>query len=174
MHRLVQLATLEWLELHKQKEQWRHWFLTKLCEEMPTGKYENWAACWTLLPHTQFASTKIPEALNSRREWAAVLYRAAWYCLETGNGSGAKRLSVLAMKARKKEVIWSIRRRGIADYGYGSVDVQEARPVGRGGEAGGASDRDFPDEDRGRSSPYANQHGQPRIHFGAKIDTQKL
>ncbi|KFA56252.1 hypothetical protein S40293_00202 [Stachybotrys chartarum IBT 40293] len=115
MHRLVQLAMLEWLELHEQKEQWRHRFLMKLCNEMPTGKYENWAICRTLFPHAQLAAAQKPKAQDSRREWATVLYRAAWYCLEMGNGTEAERLSVLAMKARKKfleaddeEVLWSM------------------------------------------------------------------
>jgi hypothetical protein len=115
MHRLVQLAMLEWLELHKEKEQWRHRFLTKLCKEMPTGEHENWALCRTLLPHVQSAATKIPKTRDSRREWATVLYRAAWYCLEAGNATEAERLSVSAMKMRKKlfeaddeEVLWAM------------------------------------------------------------------
>ncbi|KFA80741.1 hypothetical protein S40288_10363, partial [Stachybotrys chartarum IBT 40288] len=115
MHRLVQLATLEWLELHKEKEKWRHQFLTKLCKEMPTGKYENWAICRTLFPHAQSAAAQLPKTQDSRREWATVLYRAAWYCLEMGNGIEAERLSVLAMKARKRlleaddeDVLWSM------------------------------------------------------------------
>jgi hypothetical protein len=33
MHRLVQLAILEWLKLHKEKAQWRHRFLTKVSHE---------------------------------------------------------------------------------------------------------------------------------------------
>ncbi|KFA52616.1 hypothetical protein S40293_10166 [Stachybotrys chartarum IBT 40293] len=115
MHRLVQLATLEWLELHEQKEQWRHRFLTKLCKEMPTGEYKNWATCRTLFPHAQSAAAQTPKTRDSRREWATVLYRAAWYCVGIGNGTEAERLSVLAMKARKKlfeaddeEVLWSM------------------------------------------------------------------
>ncbi|KEY74789.1 hypothetical protein S7711_09922 [Stachybotrys chartarum IBT 7711] len=115
MHRLVQLATLEWLELHRQKEQWRRRFVTKLCKEMPTGKYENWATCRTLFPHAQSAAAQIPKTRDSRREWATVLYRAAWYCLEVGDGIEAERLSVLAMRARKKlfsaddeEVLWAM------------------------------------------------------------------
>ncbi|KAI9148702.1 Kinesin light chain 1 [Paramyrothecium foliicola] len=115
MHRLVQLATLEWLELHEQKEQWRHRFLTKLCKEMPTGRYENWATCRMLFPHARSAAAQIPKTRDSRREWATVLYLAAWYCLEIGNGIEAETLSMLAMKARKKlfeaddeEVLWAM------------------------------------------------------------------
>jgi hypothetical protein len=69
---------------------------------MPTGEHENWALCRTLFPHAQSAAAQIPKAPDSRREWATVLYRAAWYCLEAGSGTEAERLSVLAMKVRKK------------------------------------------------------------------------
>jgi hypothetical protein len=82
---------------------------------MPTREYENWALCRTLFPHTQSAAAQIPKARDSRREWATVLYRAAWYCLEIGNGTEAESLSVLAMKARKKlseadneDVLWAM------------------------------------------------------------------
>ncbi|KAI9148643.1 Kinesin light chain [Paramyrothecium foliicola] len=102
MHRLVQLATLEWLELHEQKEQWRHRFLTKLCKEIPTGEHKNWALCRMLFPHAQSAAAQIPKTRDSRREWATVLHRAAWYCLEAGNRTEAERLAVSAMKVRKK------------------------------------------------------------------------
>ncbi|KAK6063282.1 Kinesin light chain 5 [Seiridium cupressi] len=115
MHRLVQLAMLEWLELYKQKEQWRGRFLIKLCEEMPTGEYENWVTCRALFPHAQSAAAKTPKVQDALREWATVLYRTAWYCLRIGNGTEAEKLSVLAMKARKKlfkaddeEVLWAI------------------------------------------------------------------
>ncbi|KFA78635.1 hypothetical protein S40288_10320, partial [Stachybotrys chartarum IBT 40288] len=72
MHRLVQLATLEWLEFHKQEEQWRHRFLTKLCKEMPTGEYENWAICRMLFLHAQSAAAQIPETRDWRRDWATM------------------------------------------------------------------------------------------------------
>jgi tetratricopeptide (TPR) repeat protein len=102
MHRLVQLATQEWLEHHEKKEHWRHRFLAKLCREMPTGEYENWALCRAIFPHARWAAMKMPKGRDSVADWATVLYQAAWYCLETGDGGEAERLSVLAMKARKR------------------------------------------------------------------------
>lgn len=48
MHRLVQLATRKWLEAHGQLEKWKQQFVRKLCEEFPTGEYENWAVCQEL------------------------------------------------------------------------------------------------------------------------------
>ena len=42
MHRLVQLATRKWLEVHGQLERWKQQFLRNLCAAFPTGEYENW------------------------------------------------------------------------------------------------------------------------------------
>ncbi|KAI9148694.1 Kinesin light chain [Paramyrothecium foliicola] len=68
-----------------------------------------------LFPHAQWAAAQIPKTRDSRREWATVLYQAAWYCLEVGNGTEAGRLSVSAMKTRKElfeaddeEVLWAM------------------------------------------------------------------
>lgn len=41
MHRLVQLATREWLKANKQQEQWKHAFLKNLDAELPTGEFKN-------------------------------------------------------------------------------------------------------------------------------------
>jgi hypothetical protein len=69
---------------------------------MPTGEFENWARCRVLFPHARWAAVKMPKTKDSLREWATIVYRAAWYCLRIGNGTEGENLSVLAMKARKK------------------------------------------------------------------------
>ncbi|KAM3502994.1 hypothetical protein MY10362_004475 [Beauveria mimosiformis] len=114
MHRLVQIATLEWLRAQDIYEQWRHRFLVKLCAEMPTGRYEDWGKCQTLFPHARSVSSERPATNDSIREWATILYRAAWFALEKGKGKEAENLSVQAMKARKRifdgdheDVTWS-------------------------------------------------------------------
>ena len=115
MHRLVQLATLEWLKAHGIQEQWKHRFLVRLCAELPTGEYENWAKCQALFPHAQSVASQQPEAEESTREWATILYKAAWYALAMGRGAEAEKLSIRAMKARKKifdgeheDIVWSL------------------------------------------------------------------
>lgn len=102
MHRLVQLATLEWLREHRLYKQWNYQFLQGLCAEMPDGNYENWAKCQLLFPHAQQVSTKRPHGKEAMEEWATILYKAAWYALERGYGIEAEKLSIWAMKARKK------------------------------------------------------------------------
>ncbi|KAJ3499712.1 hypothetical protein NLG97_g107 [Lecanicillium saksenae] len=114
MHRLVQLATLEWLRFHGLYEQRRTQFLIKLGAEMPEGQYENWTKCQQLFPHAQSVSVERPAAQESMKEWATILYRAAWYAVSKGNVIEAEDLSVRAMKARKKifdkdheDLIWA-------------------------------------------------------------------
>ncbi|CCD34122.1 similar to kinesin light chain [Botrytis cinerea T4] len=102
MHRLVQLATRKWLEDQKQREKWKQQFIKNLNEELPTGKYENWVQCQTLFPHAKLALLHEPEEQNSLQEWASILYKAGWYAWQMGNGKDAEKLSVKAMKVRKK------------------------------------------------------------------------
>ncbi|KAM0314404.1 hypothetical protein ACHAO8_004772 [Botrytis cinerea] len=102
MHRLVQLATRKWLEDQKQQEKWKQQFIKNLNEELPTGEYENWVQCQTLFPHAKLALLHEPEEQNSLQEWASILYKAGWYAWQMGNGKDAEKLSVKAMKVRKR------------------------------------------------------------------------
>ncbi|EMR84639.1 putative tpr domain protein [Botrytis cinerea BcDW1] len=102
MHRLVQLATRKWLEDQKQQEKWKQQFIKNLNEELPTGEYENWVQCQTLFPHAKLALLHEPEEQNSLQEWASILYKAGCYAWQMGNGKDAEKLSVKAMKVRKR------------------------------------------------------------------------
>lgn len=102
MHRLVQLATLEWLRVHSMYEQWNYQFLQCLCAELPGGAYEDWATCQLLFPHAQHASTQHPEGRGAIEAWATILFRAGWYAQQKGEPKEAKTLAIRSMKARKK------------------------------------------------------------------------
>ena len=104
MHRLVQLATRKWLEAHRQLEKWKQQYIKSLCAEFPAGKYENWAKCRALFPHVQLALAQRPERDDSLREWALLLYNAAWYAWLRGSSSDAEKMSVKSMKVRKKQL----------------------------------------------------------------------
>jgi hypothetical protein len=43
-----------------------------------------------------------PEEQDPLRDWASILYKAAWYTWRIGNGVEAEEMSVQAMKARRK------------------------------------------------------------------------
>jgi tetratricopeptide (TPR) repeat protein len=104
MHRLVQLATREWLKLHSQLEKWRQRFIKNLCAEFPSGEYENWSKCGSLFPHAKSAMAQKPEQKDSLIQWALLLYNAAWYAWSIGNSSDAMKMAVESTKVRKKEL----------------------------------------------------------------------
>ncbi|KAH7418713.1 hypothetical protein BKA64DRAFT_717375 [Cadophora sp. MPI-SDFR-AT-0126] len=102
MHGLVQLATRKWLEAHGLIERWKYQFIQNLDAELPTGEYENWERCRALFPHAQSAAVQKPSGQDSLLKWTSVLYKAAWYAWKMGNGIGAEKMSIQAMKVRKK------------------------------------------------------------------------
>jgi predicted component of type VI protein secretion system/UDP-2,3-diacylglucosamine pyrophosphatase LpxH len=115
MHGLVQLATREWLRVHYELEQWKQRFISNLCAAFPMGNYENWAVCKGLFVHAKSAAEQRPEREDSLREWASLLYKAAWYALRTGSWVEAEAMSLQSVKTRKKilgpeheETLWSM------------------------------------------------------------------
>lgn len=104
MHGLVQLATRRWLEANGELEKWKQQCIKNLDSEFPTGEYENWAQCQVLFPHAKAAARQRPQELDSLLEWASLLYKAAWYDWEKGNGAEGEKLAVKAMKTRQKHL----------------------------------------------------------------------
>ncbi|KAF2196192.1 putative kinesin [Delitschia confertaspora ATCC 74209] len=102
MHRLVQLATRKWLERKGQLERWKQLYIYNLCAEFPTGELENWAQCQMLFPHAKSAMAQPPDSEESRRQWALLLYKAAWYAWRKGSPSDAEELSKKSMKVTGK------------------------------------------------------------------------
>jgi tetratricopeptide (TPR) repeat protein len=101
MHRLVQLATRKWLEDQGQLEVWKQRYIDILYAAFPTAEYENWAKCHTLFPHAKSALLHRPESENSLRQWAQLLYNAAWYASNKESLSDAEKLSAVSLKVRK-------------------------------------------------------------------------
>ncbi|KAF1985806.1 TPR-like protein [Aulographum hederae CBS 113979] len=115
MHGQVQMAMRKWLEAHGQQERWKQQFVRNLCSEFPVAKYENWATCQVLFPHARSAATQKPDEQESFKMWATILYRAASYAKQIGNGAEAEKMSIASMKARKKllgreheDTLWSM------------------------------------------------------------------
>ena len=105
MHALVQLATQKWLEDNQDKnklERWKQQFVSNLHAAIPTGEYENWAACRALYAHAKAAVGQQPKDESSIAEWATVLYYVAWYAERIGNIANAEMFATKAIKARKK------------------------------------------------------------------------
>ncbi len=63
MHRLVQISTKKWLELHDELRRWlelhdelrrwQKWYIEVMEEAFPTGSCENWPTCQTLFSHVE-------------------------------------------------------------------------------------------------------------------------
>ena len=100
MHRLVQLAIRNGLQAQGQLERWMEQFNKNLCEELPTGAYENWPRCQALFPHVKAAVAQWPKDQAALRDWATIMYRAAWYAESMVDGIEAQEMSTLSMKIR--------------------------------------------------------------------------
>jgi tetratricopeptide (TPR) repeat protein len=58
--------------------------------------------CQELFPHAQSAVTQQPEEQDALRDWASILYKAAWYAWSMGKGVEAEEMSIQAMKVLEK------------------------------------------------------------------------
>ncbi|OQD74234.1 hypothetical protein PENANT_c182G01300 [Penicillium antarcticum] len=102
MHRLVQLTVRTWLKTYGQEEEWKERFISNLYSEFPTGEYANWERCRSLFPHVRSAVLHRPKSQDSLRNWAALLYRGAWYTTECGSISVAEEMAAMSRKQRMK------------------------------------------------------------------------
>ncbi|KAL3455044.1 P-loop containing nucleoside triphosphate hydrolase protein [Aspergillus heterothallicus] len=102
MHRLIQLTTRAWLKNYGEIEQWREKFLGNLSNKIPTGAYENWERCRLLFPHVRAAMSQRPQSRECLLRWATLLYRGAWYALQSGNIADAREMASKSHKQRLK------------------------------------------------------------------------
>ncbi|CAI9636435.1 unnamed protein product [Alternaria burnsii] len=102
MHSLVQLATRTWLESEGQLDRWREQFISNLCAELPTGEHEDWEKCQTLFPHAWAALAQRPKNRESLKEWALLLYKAAWYAWQQGRAGEAEEMATMSMEVRRE------------------------------------------------------------------------
>jgi tetratricopeptide (TPR) repeat protein len=102
MHSLVQLATRTWLENQGQLDKWRKQFISNLCAELPMGEHVNWQKCQALFPHARAALAQRPRDKDSLKEWALLLYNAAWYAWRQGKPGEAEHMSTVSMEVRQE------------------------------------------------------------------------
>lgn len=79
MHRLVQLATREWLQLNGRLVQEREAAVRTLAREYPSGEYENWQLCQTLEPHVQAVLEYEQHSSQAKVARAKLLFNRGWY-----------------------------------------------------------------------------------------------
>ncbi|KAK0362327.1 hypothetical protein LTR94_019824 [Friedmanniomyces endolithicus] len=115
MHRLVQDATLVWLEGHGRLDEVRERFVHHLHTAFPTGQFADWPVCRILFPHAKSAAEQKPVNPSALIQWASVMYHSAWYALEQGDLNDALGMATAAITARSQQLgaehestLWSI------------------------------------------------------------------
>ena len=122
MHGLVQLATRKWLEAHGQLEKWKQQFIRNLDAELPTGEYENWAKCQAAFPTRAISNSTAARGARLIKRLGFNTIQGSMVCMENGERGEAEKMSVQAMKARKKDS-WSRAQRYAEQYGNGRLGV---------------------------------------------------
>lgn len=87
IHRLVQLATKKWLELHDETKKWEQEAITLISNSFPDVKYENWKQCRVLLPHADAVSEYQNLDQNHSLQQAELLYNMAVYSWTQGDSN---------------------------------------------------------------------------------------
>ncbi|KAF6782000.1 TPR domain-containing protein, partial [Colletotrichum musicola] len=90
MHPLVQFCTKLWISEFGSPDQWKTHFLQSASQHFPSGEFETWQQCQTLMPHIQPLLDKQPLEERDRLEWSKLLTNVSWYLVMLGNYSRAE------------------------------------------------------------------------------------
>lgn len=101
MHRLVQLATRNWLRAHREFEDCQAQFLKGFAMYLPSYPLRFWATCGILLPHAQAAYMQRPTMGDALVDWSDILYLAYQYLVEQEADREALKMIQAAYNARK-------------------------------------------------------------------------
>jgi tetratricopeptide (TPR) repeat protein len=100
MHRLVQLATKKWLEVHGMIGKWNQQALRLLSNTFPNGDCLNWKLCESLLPHIEAVlSFSFQGRVDLQK--ASILYNYSWYLWRKGNYQLSKSKIEQSLEIRK-------------------------------------------------------------------------
>lgn len=106
MHRLMQLATRDWLARQGQDKQHQATFLKKLNMCFPSAEHKNWAQCKALFPHITAAEAQRPDRTennDSLHDWGWLMYAASEYALEQGRLVEAERMCIMSINALEED-----------------------------------------------------------------------
>lgn len=79
MHRLIQIAIRTWLQLKGTLSKWEEEATHVLSTRFPTGDYETWPACETLIPHVRVILDFEGLPRDSLLRRAELLHKFAWF-----------------------------------------------------------------------------------------------
>ncbi|KAM5466038.1 hypothetical protein MauCBS54593_006288 [Microsporum audouinii] len=103
MHRLVQLATRTWLDVHGLLETWKQQFIRQLSTKLCDDSEPNCSKCQILFPHAKLAIDLEPENKDFIPQWAGILSYAVFYAVSKGNVTDAESLSAKSIAVCKRE-----------------------------------------------------------------------
>ncbi|KAF6781030.1 Kinesin light chain 5, partial [Colletotrichum sojae] len=70
MHSLVQFCTKVWISKFGSPDPWKTLFLQSASQHFPSGVFETWQQCQTLMPHIQPLLDKQPSEERDQLEWS--------------------------------------------------------------------------------------------------------
>ncbi|KAF6785731.1 Kinesin light chain 5, partial [Colletotrichum musicola] len=100
MHSLVQFCTQVWISKFGSPDLWKTLFLQSASQHFPSGVFETWQQCQTLMPHVQPLLDKEPSEERNRLEWGKLLTNVSWYLVMLGNYSKAEVIVQQAVSTR--------------------------------------------------------------------------
>lgn len=107
MHRMVQLATHDWLTAHTRLEFWRDHFVNELYHRFPEGKFENWAQCQEMFAHVLRAELEKPSDEILTWKWTILLTKAALFAWTKGNYVDSIRLAEKSFTVYSGLSVWN-------------------------------------------------------------------
>ncbi|KAF6784617.1 Kinesin light chain 5 [Colletotrichum sojae] len=100
MHSLVQFCTKVWISKFGSPDPWKTLFLQSSSQQFPSGVFETWQQCQTLMPHIQPLLDKQPSEERDQLEWSKLLTNVSWYLVMLGNYSKAEVIVQQAVSTR--------------------------------------------------------------------------
>ncbi|KAF6820422.1 Kinesin light chain 5 [Colletotrichum sojae] len=100
MHSLVQFCTKVWISKFGSPDPWKTLFLQSASQHFPSGVFETWQQCQTLMPHIQPLLDEEPSEERNRLEWGKLLTNVSWYLVMLGNYSKAEVIVQQAVSTR--------------------------------------------------------------------------
>ncbi|KAL7755426.1 hypothetical protein ACKLNR_014524 [Fusarium oxysporum f. sp. zingiberi] len=100
MHSLVQFCTRSWISEFGDPAKWSRLFMKLAADHFPSGAFETWAVCQSLLPHVEPLVGRKPRDESIIANWAEVLTNISWYMLMIGEYSQAEMPAKAAVQAR--------------------------------------------------------------------------
>ncbi|KAF0320750.1 kinesin light [Colletotrichum asianum] len=97
MHPLVQFCTQAWIRESGGLEWWNRLFLQSAAKHFPSGDFETWEQCQTLMPHLQPLLNQKPSEESDRLVWSRLATKAASYFHMLGDYSRAEVIAQDAM-----------------------------------------------------------------------------